>query len=426
MGRGGSLNMPSGLRWRMVALLFASTVINYIDRQTLSVLSPHLKEEFHWTNSDFALLIISFRVAYTLGQAGCGRILDRLGTRRGLSLSVAWYSVIAMATSLVVGLKSLAAMRFLLGLGESANWPGATKAVSEWFPRKEKALAVAIFDSGSSIGAAVAPAMVIWLYQAFGGWRPAFLITGVLGFGWLLIWRKAYFRPQEHPRISQEELAMLETDQAGPSEEVSWFGLLKYRQTWGAIASKALTDPVWYLITDWFPLYLVSRGYRVEESLMAFWVPFLGADLGNYAGGVASSWLVARGWPVGRARKAVVVPGALGVLLLIPAAFAPSLMGIAFLFGGATFSYAAFSTMANTFPADCFTDGAVASVSGIGGAAAGAGTILSTYAVGSIADHVGFRPALIGASVIPLLAMALVLALVRNSRESGRGVVRTI
>ncbi|MBN9658957.1 MAG: MFS transporter [Acidobacteria bacterium] len=426
------MTVPSGLRWRVVALLFASTVINYLDRQTLSVLAPHLKTEFQWTNSDFALLIIAFRVAYTVGQAGCGRILDRLGTRRGLTVAVAWYSAIAMATALVTGLKSFAVMRFLLGLGESANWPGATKAVSEWFPRKEKALAVAIFDSGSSIGAAVAPALVIGLYTAFGGWRPAFLITGVLGFGWLVIWRRFYRTPEEHPRIGAQELEMLRTDkmasQDGEAEaqEVSWLGLLRYRQTWGAIASRALTDPVWYLITDWFALYLVWRGYRVEESLMAFWVPFLAADLGNYAGGAASSWLVHRGWPVGRARKAVVVPGALGVLLLIPAAFAPSLMGIAFLFGGATFSYAAFSTMANTFPADCFADRAVASVSGLGGAAAGAGTILSTYAVGSIADKVGFRPALIGASLIPLLAMVLVLALVRNTRESGQGVIRRI
>ncbi len=426
------MTVPSGLRWRMVALLFASTVINYLDRQTLSVLAPHLKAEYRWTNSDFALLIIAFRVAYTLGQAGCGRILDRLGTRRGLTLAVAWYSGIAMATSLVTGLKSFAMMRFLLGLGESANWPGATKAVSEWFPRREKALAVAIFDSGSSIGAAVAPALVIGLYTAFGGWRPAFLVTGVLGFGWLFLWRRLYYPPEEHPGIGADELGMLRTDrlqsQDGEAAErpVSWLGLLKYRQTWGAIASRALTDPVWYLIADWFALYLVSRGYRVEDSLMAFWVPFVAADLGNYAGGAASSWLVHRGWPVGKARKAVVIPGALGVLLLIPAAFSPSLMGIALLFGGATFSYAAFSTMANTFPADCFADGAVASVSGLGGAAAGAGTILSTYAVGSIADKVGFRPALIGASLIPLAAMALVLILVTNTKESGRGVIRRI
>lgn len=421
------MKIPTGLRWRMVALLFASTVINYIDRQTLSVLAPHLKEEFHWTNSDFALLIIAFRVAYTVGQAGCGRILDRLGTRLGLTISVAWYSAIAMATSLVVGLKSFAVMRFLLGLGESANWPGATKAVSEWFPRREKALAVAIFDSGSSIGAAVAPALVIWLYTAFHGWRAAFLFTGVLGFGWLIVWRRMYHRPEEHPHVSAEEVAMLRADETEPpGRPVSWLGLLKYRQTWGAIASKALTDPVWYLITDWFALFLAWRGYRVEESLMAFWVPFLAADLGNYAGGAASSWLVHRGWAVGRARKAIVIPGAFGVLLLIPAAFAPSLMGIALLFGGATFSYSAFSTMANTFPADCFTDDAVASVSGMGGAAAGAGTILSTYAVGAIADRVGFRPALIGASLIPLAAMVLVLMLITNTRESGQGVVRRI
>src|ERR1044071_7725995 len=188
-GRGGRL------RWWIGGLLFASTVINYIDRQTLSNIAPFLKKDYGWTNTDYAYLIISFRVAYSLGQTLCGRLVDKLCTRRGLTLSVIWYSAASILTSLATGFYSFAAFRFLLGVGESANWPAATKAVSEWFPKRERGWAVALFDSGSSIGGAVAPVLVIGLYKYFGGWRPAFIITGTLGFLWLGAWRMVY-----HPR----------------------------------------------------------------------------------------------------------------------------------------------------------------------------------------------------------------------------------
>ena len=418
-----------GLRWWIGGLLFASTVINYIDRQTLSVLAPQLKLNYRWSNQDFALIVIAFRIAYMLGQAVLGRMLDRLGTRRGLSITVLWYSLVAMATSLATGLRSFCGFRFMLGLGESANWPGATKAVSEWFPRRERALAVAFFDSGSSIGAAVAPAIVLGLYALFHSWRPVFLLTGALGLLWLLVWRRFYYPPETHPHIRAEEreailadrLVEARPDAAAPRGR--WIDLLKYRQSWGAIASRALTDPVWYFVADWFAIYLVSRGFRLENSLLAFWIPFMAADLGNFTGGGVSSWLVRRGWPVGWARKAVIIPGAIGVLLLIPAAFSANLYLIASFFGLATFSYAAFSTMANTFPADLFADSAVASMSGLGGAFSGLCTILSTYVVGYLADHYGFRPVVVGASVVPLFAMGLVLLLVRNTKYSGQGII---
>ena len=197
------------LRWYIGGLLFLSTVINYIDRQTLSVLAPYIKTEFQWSNTDFAMLIIAFRIAYAGGQTISGRLLDRFGTRTGLTASVAFYSVAAMLTSLATGFRSLAAFRFLLGLGESANWPGATKAVSEWFPRKESGWAVALFDSGSSIGGAIAPFLVLGVYHYFGSWRPAFIFTGLLGFGWLVLWRLTYHSPEQHPRISPEERAYI-------------------------------------------------------------------------------------------------------------------------------------------------------------------------------------------------------------------------
>src|SRR4026209_1175603 len=177
----------SNLRWWIGGLLFASTVINYLDRQTLSVLAPYLKQQYGWNNQNFATIVIAFRVAYSVGQTVSGRLIDRIGTRKGLTITVIWYSIAAMLTSLGGGLRSFAFFRFLLGAGESANWPAATKAVAEWFPKKERGWAVALFDSGSSIGGAIARLLVIGLYKYFDGWRPAFIITGTLGFLWLRV-----------------------------------------------------------------------------------------------------------------------------------------------------------------------------------------------------------------------------------------------
>ena len=199
------------LRWWIGGLLFASTVINYIDRQTLSLLSPYLKQTYHWTNTDYATLLIGFRVAYSIGQTVCGRLMDRVGTRRGLTLSVFWYSIVSMATSLASGFYSFATFRFLLGAGESANWPGATKAVSEWFPKQERALATAFFDSGSSIGGAIAPFLILPIY-AHWGWRPVFVIPGILGMLWLIVWRRSYHSPQDHPRLGADERALILAD----------------------------------------------------------------------------------------------------------------------------------------------------------------------------------------------------------------------
>src|SRR5262245_39441619 len=240
------------LRWYIGGLLFLSTVINYIDRQTLSVLAPYLKVEYTWSNTDFAWVLIAFRLAYAFGQTIAGRIVDHLGTRRGLSAAVIWYSIAAMVTSLAGGLRSFAACRFALGLGEAANWPGATKAVSEWFPRRESGWAVALFDSGSSIGGALAPFIVLGIYHMFGSWRPAFLITGTLGFFWLALFLRLYRRPEDHPRLSAEERADIlanRGDRPGRthgSQQLPYPLLLRLPQTWGYIISKSFTDPVWF------------------------------------------------------------------------------------------------------------------------------------------------------------------------------------
>lgn len=421
------------LRWYIGALLFLSTVINYIDRQTLNILAPLLKEEFHWTNSDYALLIIAFRIAYAFGQTASGRFLDRVGTRAGLTVSVAFYSVVAMLTAGATGLRSFAGFRFLLGLGESANWPGATKAVAEWFPRRESGWAVALFDSGSSIGGALAPFIVFAVYKATGSWRPAFIVTGALGLLWIPVFRWLYRRPEEHARLSARERDDILANRASAtlagssaSTLLGYRTLLSLPQTWGIIIGKALTDPVWFFIADWFAIYIASRGFKVEESLLAFWVPFLAADLGNFFGGGLSSALINRGWSVGAARKVVVVFGALGMMMLIPAIYVSSLPALAACIAVATFAYAALSTMILNLPADLYPAQSVASVSGLGGTAAGIGTIAAAYTTGVVADRYSFEPILMGASIIPLVAMAAVLLLVRNNDATRRGLVSEI
>jgi len=411
----------SNLRWWIGGLLFASTVINYLDRQTLSVLAPYLKRQYEWNNQDFALIVIAFRVAYSAGQTVAGRLIDRIGTRKGLTITVIWYSIAAMLTSLAGGLRSFAFFRFLLGAGESANWPAATKAVAEWFPKKERGWAVALFDSGSSIGGAIAPLLVIGLYKYFGDWRPALIITGTLGFLWLGAWRWLYHPPESHPRISDAERELIlrdrievaEQDQL-PTSKTRWRDLIRLPQTWAIIAARTTTDPVWFFIGDWFLIYLGTKGINPERALLAFWIPFVAADLGNFFGGGVSSWLIKRGWPVLKARKAVVVFGGLGMTLLIPTIFTSNLFALAGLFAVSTFAYASFSTMALVLPSDLYHSDSVATVSGMSGTAAGLGTILSTFLIGYVSDHRSFEPVLITASVIPFLGMVLVLILIRR------------
>jgi MFS transporter, ACS family, hexuronate transporter len=425
------------LRWWIVGLLFASTVINYVDRQTLSVLAPYLKSQFRWTNSDYANIVIAFRVAYSIGQTAFGRVMDRLGTRRGLSLSVLWYSFTSVATSLAGGLLSFTGFRFLLGAGESANWPGAAKAVSEWFPKRERALATAIFDSGSSIGGAVAPFIVLPIFFRWG-WRPAFMIPGALGFLWLLAWRSLYYPPELHRRISPQELQMIAADKAeiGSARSHGTITppgvLLKLPQTWGTIVARTFTDPVFFFITDWFPIYLVAKGIELKSGLIAVWIPFLAADLGNFFGGGVSGYLIKRGWQLGAARKALVVFGGLGTTLLIPTILTTNIYTITVLFAIATFSYASFSTMANVLPSDLFHSESVASVSGLGGTGAGIGTIVAFKLIGYFSDarqatstH-AFDPILIVAGLVPLAGMILVLILVRNNYATEEGLVRRI
>jgi ACS family hexuronate transporter-like MFS transporter len=427
--------MIPSLRWWIGGILFASTAINYIDRQTLSLLAPYLKQEYHWTNTDYANIVVAFRVAYSIGQTLCGRLMDRVGTKRGLTITVLWYSIVSILTPLARGLYSFMGIRFLLGAGESGNWPGATKAVSEWFPKHERGLATALFDSGSSIGGAIAPLIVLPLYFRWG-MRPAFVVPGILGLFWLILWRTVYHRPQDHPWISDAELRMIRADNR--SDEIlgrprqKWRDLLKLPQTWGTIIARTFTDPVFFFIADWFPIYLVAKGISLKSGLIAIWIPFVGTDLGNFFGGWMSGYLIKRGWPLGKARKAIIVFGGIGVMLLIPTIFTVNLGTITALFATSTFCYGCFTTIANVLPSDLFWSESVASVSGVSGTGAAIGAIIVYELAGHLSDarvatgtHL-FDPLMIIAGLIPFVGMILVLLLVRNTRATEQGLVRKI
>jgi MFS transporter, ACS family, hexuronate transporter len=424
----GAVTLPR-LRWWICGLLSASTAINYIDRQTVSVLAPYLKIQFHWNNSDFALILIAFRIAYAFGETACGRFLDKLGTRFGLLLTVSFYSLAAMATGLAVGLRSFVVLRFLVGAGESANWPGATKTVAEWFPKSERGWAVALFDSGSAVGGAIVPVLVLFLFHHFGTWRPVFLVTGCLGFLWVIAWAFLYRPPDVHPLLGEEEREMLRTakvqeaasethalKESTQGKAASWLELLTLPHTWGIILSRAVTDPVWFFIMEWFAIYLVSKGFRLENTLLGFLGPYVAGDLGNFFGGGLSSELIRRGWPVLRARKFVIVLGAMGMLLLIPAVYTSNLILIVVSFSLSSFFYATWSTMLLALPADLYPSSSVASVSGMSLTGGGLGTIVSTFLVGAILDHYSFKPVIIAASFAPMLGVACILLLVRKTR----------
>ena len=425
----------SQLRWWIAAVLFGSTIINYLDRQTLSLLAPYLKIQYHWTNTDYAFIVIAFRAAYAIGQTTFGRFMDRVGTRLGLTLTVAAYSLVSLLTPLARGFYSFGAFRFLLGAAESANWPAATKAVSEWFPKHERGLATAFFDSGSSVGGAIAPFVVLPIYFHWG-WRPAVAIPGLLGFFWIILWRKVYQPPALHPRVSDSERTLIAQDkrdiEVSEGARPRMRDLLKLPQTWGTIAARTLTDPVWFFVTDWFPIYLVAKGIDLRNGLVAVWVPFIAADLGNFSGGLASGWLVKQGWSLGAARKAVVIFGGIGVTLLIPTILTNNVLVITSLFALATFSYAAFSTIANVLPSDLYHSTSVATVSGFGGTGSGVGTIIAFLLIGHYSDvrqamatH-AFDPIVIIAGLIPFIGMILVLLLVRNTSATEKGLVLPI
>jgi ACS family hexuronate transporter-like MFS transporter len=406
------------LRWWIVWTLFCSTVINYIDRQTLSVLAPVVMKELHMTHADYSYVVSAFQIAYACMWLIGGVIIDLIGTRLGLTLAMIWWSLSSMLPALARSMFSLAIFRFTLGMGEGFNWPGASKTVAEWFPAEERGLAVAIFDSGSSVGAVIAPPFVAFIAYA-AGWRYAFLVAGSLGFFWLLVWMYFYHPLDSHPRLSASEREFIKDRRATPAASARkgvyrWLSLLKERNVWGIVLGRSLTDPIWWFYVFWLPSYLSdARGFSLQQIGAFAWIPFLAADLGNFAGGFATGFFIKRGVPVIRARKWVCVLSSLPIIAGIPAALTHNAYVALLLISFATWGYASWSTMGLTFPSDLFPQDVVATVTGLSGLGAGLVSTVFTLFIGYIVDKFSYFPAFVVAGTVPLLATVLVLVLIR-------------
>jgi ACS family hexuronate transporter-like MFS transporter len=357
-----------GYRWTILALLFAATTINYVDRQVLGILAPTLQHDLHWTETDYAAIVSWFSLAYGFGALVMGRVMDRIGTRRGFSFSIVMWSLAAMGHALVRTVGGFSLMRAMLGLGESGNFPGSVKTVAEWFPQKERALAIGIFNAGSNVGAVIAPLVVPWITLTWG-WQWAFIITGGLGMLWLGFWLAAYHRPEEHPRLSREEFAYIRSDHDpdDATTTVPWRKLLRARQTWAFVAGKAMTDPVWWFYLFWLPKFLDERWHVQLAGLAAPLIAvYIMADAGSIAGGWVSSTLIRRGATVNRARKTALL---IAALIIVPTIFAPQAkhMWLAVLIVAvAASAHQWWSANLYTTVGDMFPRRAVASVVGIG------------------------------------------------------------
>jgi MFS transporter, ACS family, hexuronate transporter len=413
-----SARPASRVRWWIVWTLFFSTVTNYISRQTFSVLSPAIVAQFRFTHTDLAKVLSAFQLSYAITWLLGGILLDLIGTRLGLALAVTFWSIVNILTGFANSLFAFASFRFLLGIGEGFNWPGASKVVAEWFPAKERSLAVAIFDSGSSVGGAIAALSLPLLAVAFG-WRAAFVASGLLGFVWLIVWLRVYHPLHRHPRVSPEETAMIRAGQELPSSSFGegarrWLGLVGNRNVWAIVLGRALTDPIWWFYVFWLPQYLSdARGFSLQKIAFFAWTPFVAADIGNFTGGFISGYCVRRGIPVVRARTWVCVFSCLPILAGIPAAGVHSTYLALALICFALWGYASWSTMGLTLPSDLFPHDVVATVTGLSGLAAGLAGAGFTYAVGILVDRFSYRPAFLAAGLLPVLATIFLLLLVR-------------
>jgi ACS family hexuronate transporter-like MFS transporter len=395
------------LRWLIIGLVFLATFINYIDRLTVSVLAPVITDALKLTNLQYASLGTWFLLAYTISQGVSGKLYDRIGARRGFTLSITVWSLAAMAHATARGLGSLSVFRFLLGLGEAGNWPGAAKVIAEWFPVRERAFAMGIFNSGAAIGSIVAPPVIVWLQLRYG-WQATFIITGTLGFFWLALWLIFYQTPDRHRWLTDEERALIQERKskgAGEQENFTpsprWRDLLRYRQVWAIVLSRLLVDPVWWLFITWLPLFLHKvHGFDLKQIGLFAWVPFVAADAGSLLGGFTSGYLIKRGWSVNRARKTTIGCAALLMPAGILAGRTPDPMMALVLIGLVLFGFQFWINNVQTLPSDFFNDKAVASVAGLGGVGAGIGSMTFILATGWIVDHFGYTPVLTTAGLL--------------------------
>jgi MFS transporter, ACS family, hexuronate transporter len=374
-------------RWVVCALLFFATTVNYIDRQILSLLKPILDDQLHWTNEEFGIVNSAFQGAYGIGLLIFGWFIDRFGTKLGYAVSIAAWSVAAISHAFVSTVGGFIGARIALGLGEGGNFPSAIKAVALWFPKKERAFATSIFNSGTNVGAIIAPAIVPWIAFTWG-WQAAFVAAGIAGFLWLLLWIPFYEIPENIKRLKQEELAHIrsDADDRPAGEKASWGSLLRYRQTWAFLIAKGLTDPIWWFFLIWLPdFFKQTRGLDIKKSWIHLVTIYAIVTVLSIAGGWVTGYLAKRGWTVTRARKSGMF---LFALLVIPI-YAVTTVGdwsAVLLIGLAGAAHQAWSANLFTTVSDMFPKHAVASVTGIGGMAGALGGMMFPILTGKLLD----------------------------------------
>jgi ACS family hexuronate transporter-like MFS transporter len=412
----GSIGAAIGrYRWAICALLFFATTINYIDRQVLGILATDeaFKQTIGWNDAQYGFINTAFQAAYAVGLLVVGGLMDKFGTRKGFSFAVAFWSVAAMAHALARSIFGFGVARFALGLGEAGNFPAAIKTVAEWFPKKERALATGIFNSGSNVGAIIGPLAVPFIAVRWG-WQWAFILTGLLGFVWLAFWLAMYRRPEEHPKLSATELAHIQSDPAEPTTKIKWSRLLPHRQTWAFAVGKFMTDPIWWVYLFWLPKFLnTNYGLNITQIGLPLVVIYVAADFGSIGGGWLSSSLIKRGWSVNKSRKTAMLVCAIAVIPIIFAANASSMWAAVAFVSLAASAHQGWSANMFTMASDMFPRRAVGSVVGIGGMAGSVGGMLIQTTVGLILFYTGsYLPIFIIAGSTYLVALGIIHLLV--------------
>lgn len=417
-----------GYRWTVCALLFAATTVNYIDRQVLGILAPTLQRDLHWSETQYGDIVSWFSLAYAFGFLLAGRMLDRFGVRRGFAVAIVAWSFAAIGHAFARTATGFSVARAMLGLGESANFPGSIKAIAEWFPKRERALATGIFNAGTNVGAIVTPLVVPFIALHYG-WRAAFVVTGLLGFLWLVAWLAMYRDPEIHPAVTPAELALIRSDPADPPERMSWLSLLGYRQLWAVAVGKFMADPVWWFYLYWLPKFLDARyGIKLGQIALPLIAIYLLADVGSVGGGWLSSAFLKRGWSLNRARKTAMLAMAIAI---VPTMFAPragSVWTAVAVVSIAAAAHQGWSANVYTLASDMFPRRAVASVIGIGGFAGAMGGVLFQRITGRVLQANGndYRPIFVVCAlayvtawlIIHLLAPRLAPARIANTAPS--------
>ena len=396
-------------RWVICSLLLLGVTKNYMDRNIFGVLNATLQHDLHWSERDYSHLVAAFQGAYALGLIFAGRVIDRLGTRLGYAIAMAVWSIASVGTAFAGTLNAFIGLRIVLGFGESAVFPASLKAVAEWFPKRESALATGIFNAGTNIGAILTPVVVAAITR-YWGWRGAFVAIGAVGFLWLIFWLVLYRKPENHPRVTPAELAHIRSDAVETKARITWATLLPLRQTWAITLGKFLTDPVWFFYLYWLPEFLQHKhGLTLSQVALPITAVYVIADIGSIAGGWLSSQLIKRGRTVNAARKISMLICALAVVPVSFAYRASHMWTAVLLIGLAAAAHQGFSANVYTLASDMFPSRAVGSVIGIAGSAGAFGGMLMATLVGHVLEKSGsFGVPFVIGSVAYLVALAII------------------